>query len=294
MPELTLSVAIEEFLSYQKTRKNRPKSTIDTYRSTLAFFLRYAGDIPISKLTVRVVDSYARHLEQFNFAPKTYYNKLTPIRSMVKYLYSKDLTNLRPESIDLPTLEDTEANFLTPEEQVTMLKACKSDQERAIFLTLTRSGARVSELINLRTEDLFEGSVIIRRGKGGKSRIAFIAPDAADAIQKYHSSLKAAPEYLLCGRTGKQLSRQYVYQLIKRVAERSGITKEISPHTMRHTCGTNLLMNGMSIQDVQKILGHKNIQTTLIYMHFTNDYLKGEYEKATSNMLMTVDKLAVT
>lgn len=284
--DMKLSEAIDNFLLYQQVRKNRPKSTIDTYRSCLRLFRGFCGDIILGDLTPTLVDDYARHIEQYNFASKTFYNKLTPIRSMVKHYYSKGIISMHPESIDLPTIEDTEANFLTPEEQVRMAKACKDVRELAIFLILTRSAIRVSELVNLKTDDIYDRSVIIRRGKGKKSRITFLTADAICSIERYHSTLAFEPEYVICGISGKQLSRQYIWQVIKRIAIRAGITKNISPHTMRHTGITNLLMNGMSIQDAQKIAGHVNIQTTLIYAHFTNDYLKGKYDEATPEMLV--------
>ena len=280
----TLSDAIDCFLAYQRSRKNRTESTIDTYRSVLGQFLKYAGDIPLDDLTIESIDRYATHLEQFNFAPKTFYNKLAPIRSLVRYLYAKDRLSIRPESVELPTLEDSEANFLTPDEQLRMLAACRDEREKAIFLALVRSGLRVSELINTRTEDLFDRSIVVIKGKGRKNRITFIAEDAEKAIECYHKTLDFEPYWLICGATGGKLSRQYIHKVIKRIALRAGIKKEISPHTMRHTCGTNLLMNGASIQDVQKILGHANIQTTLIYAHFTNDHLKSQYDKATHEM----------
>ncbi len=285
--EIYLSQAIEVFLNYLAVRKNRAKLTIDTYRSTLYIFLDYTGDIPIECLTPQLVDEYALHLQQFNYATKTFYNKLSPIRSMIATLYAKNMTDIRPESIDLPFIEDSEANFLTIEEQKTMIAACKDKRELAVFLTLTRSGVRISELANIKTEDIFDRSIIVRKGKGRKSRITFIASDADYALQDYHSTLSFDPEYLVCGKTGKKLSRQYLWRVIKEIATRSNIPKAISPHTLRHTCGTNLLMNGASIQDVQKILGHSNINTTLIYAHFTNDYLKAQYDKSTPNLVPT-------
>lgn len=276
---MTLAKAAEEYLLYQKVRKNRSDTTIDTYRSALRLFSEFTGDVRIDDLSIDLIDRYAAHLQQFNYAPKTYYNKLVPIRCLVKHLYAKDRINIRPESIDLPSVEDTEANFLTPEELGLMIAACQDERERAVVLVLARSGVRVSELINIKTEDVYDQSVLVRRGKGKKNRITFLSDDALEAVRDYHATLGFDPTYLICGRDNTQLSRQYIWKVIKRIAKRAGIKKEIKPHTMRHTCGTWLLMNGMSIQDVQQILGHANIQTTLIYAHFTNDYLKEQYNK---------------
>lgn len=280
-----LSEAIEAFLVYLQHRKNRTDATIDTYRSALGLFMQHSGDILLEQLTPSLVDSYADYLIQFNYASKTYRNRLTPIRSMVKHFYSKNLIDMRPESIDLPQLEETEANFLTHEEQLKMVHYCRDLREKAIVLVLIRTGVRVSELINLLTEDLFDRSLIVRKGKGKKSRITFISEDAEKALSRYHSSLNFESKYLICGKTGKMLSRQYVNRLIVQIAERANIKKKVTPHTMRHTCATNLLHSGARVEDVQKILGHANIRNTLIYMHFTNDYLKCKYDESTTIQL---------
>lgn len=277
---MELSEAICGFLAYQQARKGRTDSTISTYRSSLQLFAKWAGNIMLSDLSPALVDKYANHLVQYNFAQKTFRNKLTPIRSMVKHYYGKGEIDMRPESIDLPPTLDTEANFLTHEEQIDLVRACKTPREKALILLLVRSGVRVTELINIKTDDPYDRSIIIRFGKGKKHRIVFIAHDADDAIRAYHASLPSKPQYLICGETGKQLSRQYVARVIATVSRRAKITKNVSPHTLRHTCATNMLRDGVGIENVQKILGHANIQTTLIYLHFTNDYLKSKYDQS--------------
>lgn len=282
---MLISEAIESFLAYQRSRKNRSVTTIVTYKSALNCFIDHIGDIELKDLKVATIDEYASYLVQFNFATATFKNRLTPIRSMVKYLYSKEFTDIRPESIDIPTVKDTEANFLTHEEQQMMVVACKNPREKVIILFLIRSGVRVSELIDIRTDDLYDRSIVVRNGKGGKSRITFVSSDAERAIVAYARSEAISSEWLIHGATGKQLSRQYIHRLVKQISIRAGIKKDVSPHTLRHTFATNLLMSGARIEDVQKMMGHANIRTTLIYMHFTNDYLKSKYDECNTIML---------
>ena len=280
-----LSEAISVFLTYQQTRKGRTCATINTYRSSLQVFAEWAGVIALRDITPALVDRYAEYLTQFNFAQKTFRNKLTPIRSMVKHFYSKGEIDMRPESIDLPPVIDTEANFLTHEEQVLLVKACATLREKALILTLIRSGVRVSELINLRSDDLYDRSLIVRFGKGSKHRVSFIAIDAEAAIKAYHESMSFDPQYLISSESGRQLSRQYVARIVSQVAKRARLTKHVSPHTLRHTCATNMLRDGVGVENVQKILGHANISTTLIYLHFTNDYLKSKYDQSATKAL---------
>lgn len=283
---MLLSEAIEKFLNYQLIRKSRTSSTINTYRSALFKFVEWSGDMPISRVDIPTIDFYAEYVQSLNLKPKTLRNRLTAVRSFVKYLYAKELSDIRPESIDLPRSPDSEATFLNSEEQTKLLDACKTPLEKALTLTLLRSGVRISELLNIQTDDVYEGSIVIRSGKGQKPRLVFISEDATLAIKLYHHQLGFRPLYLISDRSGQRISRQYAHRLVVGVADRANIRKNITPHTLRHTYATNMLKAGAKIQDVQKLLGHANIQNTLIYLHFTDDYLKEEYEKTIARMAM--------
>lgn len=281
---LTLSQATAKFLDYLHSRKGRSATTIDTYRSAIGLYIKYAGDIPITELTVSMVDEYAETLTKYK--PKTLRNRLTPIRSLVAYLYSKDLINIRKESIDLPAVVEIEANFLDDDEQQRLIEACLCVRDRALILCLIRSGLRVSELIDARKDDVFDRSLVVRRGKGGKPRVTFITKDADKAIKEYHSSLRHDQTYLFPSEKGTKISRQYIHRVIVTNARRAGITKKVSPHTLRHTFATNMLRAGARIEDVQPLMGHTNMRTTRIYMHFTNDYLKGRYDEVMQKALV--------
>lgn len=280
----TLSQATAKFLDYLHSRKGRSATTIDTYRSAISLFIKYAGDIPVSDLTVTMIDEYAETLGKYK--PKTLRNRLTPIRSLIAYLYAKDIINIRKESIDLPTVVEIEANFLDDDEQRRLIEACSCIRDRALILCLIRSGLRVSELIDAHKDDMFDRSLVVRRGKGGKPRITFITEDADKAIREYHKSLKYDQTYLFPSEKGTKISRQYIHRIIVTTARRAGITKKVSPHTLRHTFATNLLRAGARIEDVQPLMGHTNMRTTRIYMHFTNDYLKGRYDEVMQKALV--------
>jgi integrase/recombinase XerD len=275
---LKTSEAVEQFLLYLGTRKARSKSTIDTYRSALGFFVAFVGDCNIDDITISRIDNYADSLSVFNYGSKTLRNKLTPIRSLIKYLYSRDYTSIRPESIELPVVVEIEANFLEPDEQERLIRACRNPRERALILFLLDSGVRVSELVNARTSDLYERTLAVRKGKGGKPRATFITEEANEAINIYHSTLHPQT-YLFPNAVGGQISRQYIARKVSEIAARACINKKVSPHTLRHTFATNLLRKGGRVEDVQPMMGHTNIRTTLIYTHFTNSYLHDRYDK---------------
>ena len=281
---VSLREAIDLFLEYQQYRKSRAKTTIDTYRSALHMFADNAHNPMLDDLTIEMVDDYAKTLLACHMSSKTVKNRLTPIRSMIKFLYAKRMTDLIPEQIDLSLTSDNEAKHQTTEVKVILIDACDNLRDRALIKCLLRSGMRVSELIQAKTCDLYDRSLVIPNGKGGKPRITFITTQCDAAIKAYHATLDN-PTYLFPARDGSMLSRQYICRLVTEVAKRSGIKKHISPHTLRHTFATNLLMKGARIEDVQPMMGHANIKTTRIYLHFTNDYLHARYEQAMNDTL---------
>lgn len=283
---MNISEAIEQFLTYQKTRRGRTETTIITYRSMLGLFANSVGDIAVSCITLEMIDQYADKLQTGGLKPKSIKNRLTAIRSFIAYLYSRSYVNIRPQAIDIPITKEIEANFLDFDEQNALISACTSQRDRAIVLLIIRSGLRVSELIDLRSDDIFDRSVVVRCGKGQKPRVTFITEDADEAVRLYHDSFKKLPEWCFPAQSGEKLSRQYVHRIIVTAATSAGIKKKVSPHTLRHTFATNMLRSGARVEDIQPMMGHSNIRTTLIYMHFTNDYLKQRYDEISCGKLL--------
>ena len=275
---MMLSEAVAMFLDWQQNRKSRAESTIITYRSMLGFFLKFTGDIMVSEIDIHIIDSYALSLP-IGMKPKSIKGRLTAVRSLISFLYSRNYINLRPEAIDIPKVESEEANFLDYDEQRSLIKACKDARELAIIQVLIRSGLRISELINLKNGDIFERSVLVRKGKGDKPRVSFLTAEAERALKKYKNNSDNEDEFLFINQYNNQISRQYIHRIIVTIAKRAGINKKVSPHTLRHTFATNMLRAGARVEDVQKMLGHSRAETTLIYMHFTNDYLHSRYDK---------------
>ena len=279
---LSIELAVRDFIEYKVLRRGSTKTTEITYRSILKDFVARVPINYVDELTLDVIDRYIDEVARQNFKPKTFKNKVVVVRSFVRFLYSKDLTNIRPESIELPKTPDVEASFLDYDEQRCLINAAYDTRCKAIILTLISSGLRVSELCELKVDDLFERSIVVRRGKGGKARVTFITEECERAIQEYLAS-KNYTTYLFTNHFGDKLSRQYVTLTVKRCAENSTIRKRVSPHTLRHTFATNLLRMGARIEDVQPMMGHASISTTRIYMHFTNDYLHKRYDAIMEN-----------
>lgn len=275
---MNMAQSIDEFIHYLVHRRGSTRTTEITYRSILHEFCYLVSVKTPEELTIECIDRVIDQYSLRNYKPKTFKNKVVVIRSFIKYLYARDRTSIRPERIEIPKVVDEEPNFLTPEEADKLVRAAHNVRNRAIILTLIRSGLRVSELVSLRYDDIYERSIVVRCGKGGKARVTFIDRETEIAIKTYLQGQRRR-EYLFINQSKHQMSRQMVFALVKQTAERAGIEKKVTPHTLRHTFATNLLQNGARIEDVQPMMGHKSIQTTRIYMHFTNDYLHQRYDE---------------
>lgn len=276
---MLLSDCLNKFLFYLEHRKRRSPSTIATYRPILQALLKYTGDIPVEELTRQLLNEYADVLALRDPKPKTLRNKLSTVRSFIAYLYREDLTIVKPEQIELPKEEDQEAVFLTPEELDLLLSVISDVRDKAMIHFLARSGVRVNELSQMRLHDLYNRSVVVRKGKGGKNRVTFITKECDEDIKRYIRQRRGnAPGYLFPNPMGESLSRALIARKVKFYALKAGIEKDVTPHTLRHTFATGLLMRGARIEDVQPMMGHSNIRTTAIYMHFTNEYLGGRYD----------------
>lgn len=231
-------------------------------------------------LTLPSIDLYANNLLHSSICRRTFRNKLIIIRGFIKFLYLKDLCSFKAELIELPkyTYKLKEDNFLDQEEEIALINGCKNNRDKTIILISIRSGLRVSELIDLRIGDIYNRSVFVRDGKGGKQRITFIDNETETALKSYLKSRNDSSEYIFPSILGRKLSRQYVARVVSDTAIRAKIMKRVSPHTLRHTFATRLLWAGARVEDIQPMMGHSSIRTTKIYLHYTNKYLQERYD----------------
>lgn len=277
---MLLSEAISDYLVYLRVRKGSSPATIETYNYTLRDFISVVTNIDVANFDTQTIDAFALNLSFRNYKPKTLRNKLVVVKCLVAYMYKYDLCALKPELVELPKEQYVEANFLTEPEQKQLLKVVTDDRDRAMILTLLSSGVRVSELTDIRVGDVYKRSVAVRKGKGSKPRVTFITPDCEKAIEAYLRRCKRSDGYLFVNPQGNRLSRVIVARKVKQYARKAGIQKKVTTHTLRHTFATTMLKRGARVEDVQQILGHASIRTTLIYLHFTNYELEKSYNKA--------------
>jgi len=220
---------------------------------------------------------------------------LIALRGFLKYLSRRDIPSLSPDKIELPKIHRKQVTFLHYDEVVRLLEQINTAEEqglrdRAIIELLFSSGLRVSELVNLNRDHVnTKRREFMVRGKGQKDRPVFISQTAADWVEQYLDARQdtLAPLFLSYSRNVeattsgdfRRLSARSIQRMVNKYARLAGITKHVSPHTMRHSFATDLLMNGADLRSVQSMLGHSNIATTQIYTHVTDAHLKDVYEQ---------------
>jgi site-specific recombinase XerD len=296
-----ISDLITDFLEHLEIEQNRSQKTIANYHHYLMRLVEFAGDIDIKKLDSELVRKWRLWLNRLtdqNGDPisKTTQNyHLIALRSFLKYLAKRDIAALTSDKIELASVKRPQVNFLEQPELERMLEAIPEDtpvglRDRAIIELLFSGGLRVSELVGLNREhinlDKREFSV---RGKGQKDRLIFISPDAALWIKRYIESRPDNFRPLFIHYSGAQdglddgaytrLTVRSVQRLVSRYARLAGITKHVTPHTLRHTFATDLLSNGADLRSVQSLLGHANVSTTQIYTHLTDPQLRKVHER---------------
>lgn len=299
---MTFTRAKAEFLEYLEIEQGRSQKTIRNYDHYLTRLEDYGGDITVSDIDQEFVRKWRLWLNRLgtNVSDELQKNTLNyhliALRSFLKWCAKRDITALPADKIELAKTNRKEVTFLSSEElnnlftqpNTTTLQGLR---DRAILELLFSSGLRVSELTGLNKENVnLKKREFTVRGKGQKDRPIFISPSAAEWLTKYvderndtvpalfiRHSKKKVPE----DRSGnfQRLTPRSVQRMVARYALLAGITKHVSPHTLRHSFATDLLMNGADLRSVQALLGHSNIATTQIYTHVTDPHLKKVHEQ---------------
>jgi len=291
-----------DFLEYLEIEQNRSQKTIQNYDHYLTRLLDFAGDdLKVSGIDVELLRKWRLWLNRLgtNVSDELQKNTLNyhliALRSFLKYCAKRDIPALVPEKVELAKVVRKQVTFLTPEELQRMfdepdINTLGGLRDRAILELLFSSGLRVSELVNLDRDHInLKRKEFMVRGKGQKDRPIFISEAAAHWIELYLEKRNdnAKPLFMRYSGTKQvnldgnyyRLTARSVQRLVARYALLAGITKHVSPHTLRHSFATDLLMNGADIRSVQAMLGHSNIATTQIYTHVTDPHLKKVYEQ---------------
>ena len=280
-----------EFKSYLKIERSLSDNTIEGYLEDLRKFeqfmeMNYSSITPENVQTEHV-RKFLHFITELGLAITTQNRILSGVKAFYKYLLLEDVIEINPTQLietarvgrKLPdTLDNEEIELL-----LNQIDRSKPEGERnmAIIEVLYGCGLRVSELVNLKISNIFFNDDFIRvTGKGDKQRLVPLGGMAKKHILLYlnkiriHVSIqKGHEDFLFLNRRGKQLTRVMIFTIIKTLAEKAGIKKAISPHTLRHSFATELLQRGADLRAIQDMLGHESITTTEIYTHLNQSDL---------------------
>lgn len=295
---------IDQFLEYLQIEKGCSPLTIRDYKHYLSRFLNWMRSRGIRENLVdinpEVVRSFRVYLSNLPGEAKALLTRRTQsyhviaIRSFLKWLIRNDYAVMAPDKIELPKVEERQVKFLNGEQVDRLLNApsqstIQGKRDKAILEVLFSTGLRVSELTKLDRDkidlDRREFGII---GKGGKARVVFLSQRAADWLIKYINERDDHYKPLFIHHKGisapgtpdekMRLTVRSVQRMVKKYSHKMKLPIEVTPHVMRHSFATDLLMAGADIRSVQEMLGHKNISTTQIYTHVTNKQLRDIHE----------------
>ena len=297
-----LSEMINDFTEHLEVEGGRSLKTVENYRLYLERFMEFADDITVDKITTEMIRKFRLWLNRYknyndqelSLITQSYH--LIALRGFLTYLSRRDVPSLSADKIILPKTVREQVTFLHYDEVSNLLDQIDVGtdaglRDRAIIELLFSSGLRVSELVNLNRDHINLGRrEFMVRGKGQKDRPVFVSKGAAerveDSLAVRQDSL--APLFISYSKNAGQLdtsgdyrrlSARSIQRMVAQYARLAGITKHVSPHTLRHSFATDLLMNGADLRSVQAMLGHSNISTTQVYTHVTDQHLKEVFEK---------------
>ncbi len=273
---------LERFILHLETERGLSTNTSQAYKADIEDFLKFIK----SEISQEKILDFIYHLYSLGYSPSTIHRKLSALNQFFAFLVDSKKIEKNPlDFIDKPKKWEYLPSVLSPEEierilEIPNTKTLKGIRDRTILELLYSSGLRVSELCELKTEDLdFNRGVIRIKGKGNKERIVPLGEEALFWLKKYLNTHKTKEKFVFVSKRGKHITRQRVWQIIKEYAKMAGVTKNISPHTLRHSFATHILLKGADLRVVQELLGHASIKTTEIYTHLANPQLEELYRQ---------------
>lgn len=282
---------LRRYKQYLRLEKSLSAHTFDAYLRDLAKLLAFLKTENIHFLDAKIehLQTFSASLHDLGISPSTHARILSGIRSFFHFLIMDDYLKADPCEL----LESPQTGFHLPEvltiDEIDNLigsidlSTREGQRNRAILETLYSCGLRVSELCNLKLSNLYlEEGFIKVEGKGSKQRLVPISPRAIRELQLYFIDRhtmdieRGYEDFVFISRKGKSISRIMVFHIIKVLSETIGLTKNISPHTFRHSFATHLLEGGANLRAIQCMLGHESIGTTEIYTHIDRNMLRSE------------------
>lgn len=284
---------LQQYSTFLSVERGLSPNTLEGYRRDLEDFFSYllaVGKKPL-EARPRIFSGYLMHLASRGLAPSTIRRRFSALRGFYAFMMELGRISSDPtEDVDTPKTWKILPHVLDLSEVERLLEAPPSHtplglRDRTMLELLYATGMRVSELVGLRLMDVdLEEGLVRLQGKGQKERVVPMGQEAIDWLKSYlkvrmKMDKKGSP-YLFLTTRGGPMTRQRFWQLVKGYARAVGITKKISPHTLRHSFATHLLERGADLRAVQELLGHADLSTTQIYTHVARSHLVEVYKKS--------------
>lgn len=293
--DLARAFALERFQDFLTLEQGASPRTNEAYGRDLDRFTAFAltkGAKAPTDVGARMLREYVYHLKDLGLAPASIRRNVSAVRTYFRFLLGEGLATRDPsERLEIPKRWRTLPDVMSVDEVERLLGAPTLDdplafRDRAMLELAYGAGLRVSEWISLAVRDLaFEDQLVRVFGKGSKERVVPIGRSAIGAVAVYLRELRPRLErgegkgILFLNARGTPLSRMGAWTILRKYVERAGITKRVSPHTLRHSFATHLLEGGADLRAVQEMLGHADISTTQIYTHVDREYLRGVHRQ---------------
>ena len=285
---------IKLFLDFLQNDKKLSDNTLQSYKRDIVQFMEYTekNNINYLKIEQEDIQKYLKSLEKQNKKTSTISRNLASIRSFYQYLLRTKKVKIDPtESIGSPKIEKKAPSVLSAQEVELLLEQpknvdLKGIRDKAMLEFAYATGMRVTEIISLYLEDvnIEEGYVVCKNGS--RQRNIPLGSLSLEALKEYIKNARPIlvkdekVKELFVNINGKKLTRQGFWKIVKYYKEQAHITKDITPHVLRHSFATHLLQNGADLKAIQTMLGHSDISSTQVYMQFQNENLKNIYQKA--------------
>ncbi len=295
MNNRSVAAVLESFLNYLCVERNLAANTLEAYSRDLNRYVDYLeerGVVEMDDIDSGVISAFFTLLQQQQLGVRSRARVLAAMRGLHNFALDETLASSNPlASIAAPRLLHTLPDTLSVAEVDKLLalpqeNTALEQRDKTMLELLYATGLRVSELVSLRCEDLHLSSgYLYAFGKGDKQRLVPIAPVTIEYVRDYLATARKELlrdrlcNILFLNRSGRGLTRQGFWKMIKRRARQAGISKNVTPHTLRHSFATHLLENGADLRVVQTLLGHADITTTQIYTHVTRKHLKSVHQR---------------
>lgn len=286
---------IQEFIQYMHSTKGTSKNTEVSYERDLRKMEQFLGEQGVTTVidvTSTNLNSYLLYLEREHFAASTISRSIASIRAFFQYFCQQDKINENPaEVLKAPKIEKKVPGILTVEEVDLLLcqpkkETAKGIRDKAMLELLYATGIRVSELIHIKSDEVNLRLGYITCNGNDKERVIPFGNTARNAMQIYLDGARnelmggTESDCLFVNCSGKPMSRQGFWKVLKSYAKSAGIDKDITPHTLRHSFAAHLVQNGADLRSVQEMLGHSDISTTQIYLNMNANKIRDVYLKA--------------